>query len=504
MKKRHKLLFIILLVILLLFLIKIKKLSVDEYAPNFMALGLAGVDKENYTNQLNELLLKENMSDFAKADIYLILGRLNFDKNLICKSVDIYDKISTPNSEEKALIYETIASIGCGKNKKEYYQKAADLWKELGNSFRANLDKSLAENKQLEFVYIPFALDESNKEKIEKWNKITIGSSEFRLNNSDILVSQTDRVTRDWLSYQFQPIYSQNLLTVFSERLYLNQTELLPEIGWHEGARIKELKQIGLNHKIASGTIVIKINDKWYAPDEKGVFRFEILPDKVFYPTTRFLKPDIAVIIDTHGISALVEQAIRYNATVVVGCCDYPDKIKAAKYLSDRGIKIICFTDRFLPDILFQDKNILGSPPIKQENGSFVLGNQPIVIKKQDTVIAMDVSPESNNNTILYYDTPARYFKQLQKIININVIYIPITDFNQMNKIIESAENLNTNIIAVRVFNSDDYSKVKEWLEKSKEHKAVLFHSTAYPYGYKLFKEFPEQTSFDDINPIIE
>jgi len=28
-----------------------------------------------------------------------------------------------------------------------------------------------------------------------------------------------------------------------------------------------------------------------------------------------------------------------------------------------------------------------------------------------------------------------------------------------------------------------------------------LFHSEAYPYGYKLYREFPYQVTFDDVMP---
>ena len=32
----------------------------------------------------------------------------------------------------------------------------------------------------------------------------------------------------------------------------------------------------------------------------------------------------------------------------------------------------------------------------------------------------------------------------------------------------------------------------------------VLFHTAVYPDGYKLFFEFPAQTSFGDIKPVFE
>ncbi len=104
---------------------------------------------------------------------------------------------------------------------------------------------------------------------------------------------------------------------------------------------------------------------------------------------------------------------------------------------------------------------------------------------------------------IQYYDTPARYFKNLEKSIKLNIEYVEITDFNQMNKIIDKAEKEKATVIAVRIFNSNDYNAAKQWLENDKNNKAILFHSISYPYGYKLLKEFPKQTTFDDINPEI-
>ena len=500
-KKILKYLFTGIFIIIMMFIMEpfvTDKLDVDLNSENIdfsSILGQAGIEKENYIVDL-ESKLDSNISDFAKADIYLIVGRLKKDKFMICQSVAHYDLTPTSDPELLALAYETIASLNCGQDSKRYYKDAAKIWKKLGNEFRAELDLSLAENNPLSFIY-NLSEEKTTTRKITDWNQITIGKSKIILDSSDILVSQTDRVSRDWLSAQIQSPYSKDLLSVFSEQFTLSEQELQKEIGWHEGARIQEiLKNTGLTHNTAAGTIVIKINNSWYAPDENGVFRFEVLPDKIAYPTTRFLKPGIAIIIDTHGISSLVEQSIRYNATAVVGCCDSKGKIQAAKYLAEKDIKVICFTDRFLPDAMFQ-KNILGSPPIRQN----ILGNQPITIKKTDKIIAANAT--SDIYALQYYDTSARYFKNLEKSLNIDVEYITITNFNQTDKLIKAAKKQNANIIAARIFNKEDYLEVSRWLSESKQHKAILFHSTSYPYGYRLFKEFPAQTTFDDINPII-
>ena len=32
-------------------------------------------------------------------------------------------------------------------------------------------------------------------------------------------------------------------------------------------------------------------------------------------------------------------------------------------------------------------------------------------------------------------------------------------------------------------------------------NRLILFHSEAYPYGYKLYREFSKQVTFDDTMP---
>jgi len=475
---------------------------IDLYARNHnfsWELKATGTNKSEYIKNLFEQINKTE-SNFGKGDIYLILGRLTNNQTLLCKAIDFYKKAETSKLEEEALILETIASIDCGNHPKEYLLNASIIWKKLGNKFRAELDRKLASFEPIDFELDPYPIPKINKTINGK--EIIIGNSSFVLDSSDILVSQTDRVTRDWLSYQLNlSPYSTELLIVFSERLYLPEAELLSEIGWHEGARIKELKKTQLTHKIASGTIAVKINDSWYAPDEKGIFRFEVPLDKILYPTTRFLREDIALIIDTHGINMIVEQAVRYRASAVIGCCDGVGKIRAAKYLSDKGIKVICPTDKYVPLLLMSGSSVLGSPPIKLIPTEVILGGRPIIIRTDEKIIVQDVADYTTVQS--YYDTPARYFKILNQIVDIDPIYIPMNSENQIRKILDSADFIGSNVIAVRIYSMDDYLAVKTWLDSDPRHKAILFHSISYPSGYRLFEEFPFQTSFDDINPII-
>jgi len=478
----------------------------DSYGSKYdlgFVLDRTGDSREQYIKNA-DILLDTNISSFAKGDMSLVIGRLRKNPVQICSSIEFYELAvaeSAENSEERAILYETIASIGCKKNKRTFLINASRIWAILGNEFRANLDAELAEGNELDLQFSVLPLSVPKKTKIEWASSVTIGGSSIKVSRNDLIVSQTDRVTRDWLSYSvYSSPFSEDILKVFYERLKYPDDELLLEIGWHEGGRILELKEIGAKHFVASGTVVAKKDNKWYASDENGIFKFEVPIDKILYPTTRFLRDDIAIIIDTHGINTLVEQAVRNKADVVIGCCDHPGKIKAAQYLADKGINVICFTDKYLPWVLGSNQSILGSPPLKKEGNSYILGGRPIEIPEGSIIIAEDVGDYSAVQS--YYDTPARYFRELEKMIDLDVSYVSLMKMNQTGRITSLAREKNARVIGVRVYNIDDYQHVRDWLSESTANIAVMFHSTSYPFGYKLFTEFPEQTTFDDINPV--
>ncbi|MFH1511335.1 MAG: hypothetical protein ABIF10_06595 [Candidatus Woesearchaeota archaeon] len=442
-------------------------------------------------------LLDENfVVPQAKADSLLAAGRLTKNKSLVCGSVALFKRFNTTNPEEKAIIYETIASLGCGAFRPYYYWKAARIWRQINNDFRSRLDLRLALGLSPEIRFDPFvSIDSKDRYNAEK---IVIGKTGIAVTNSDLLLAQSDRVTRDWYGFQLNDSpFSSNLLTVFSERLYYPADELTT-LGWHEGGRLNEL--VGIRRKIAVGTLIAEMNGTWYAPDENGIFRFSVPMDKALYPTNRFLREDLLMVVDTHGVNMQVEQALRYNATVVVGCCDYPGKVDAAKYLATKNVKVVCFTDRFLPDLIGQDLSIVGSPPIRKTEKGFVIGAQVVEIDVDEIVVAQGVA----NYSVVqqYYDTPARYFAKLHDMTGINVVFYNISSTNQTQSLFNFAESANSSVVALRVFSKEDYKAASSWLGKNENNRLILFHSSPYPYGYRLFFEFPVQTSFDDINPL--
>ncbi len=473
----------------------------DPYAQN---IDFTITTKAAGTNMtlLVEQLEKIEGDNFAKADAKLVIGRLTDNETQICESLAYYDKINSTNHEELALVYETSASLGCGRNREAFLNIAAKEWRLAGNKWRADLLEKLAKGR-LKIKFEQNILETTITPNLTTTNATTaiIGKTTITLNSSSKIISQEDRVYRDWLSGQIANPYGPKLLTTFSERSTYNQTELLPEIGWHEGARIQELKTINLTHIPAVGTLVARNGQKWYAPDEKGVFRFEVPIDKISYPTTRFLRRDLAVIIDTHGVNMLVEQAIRQKANAVIGCCDHPAKIQAAEYLSSKGISVICYTDKYVNLAIGHNLSIVGSPPITIKDDKAIIGNKPMRITTNDKILAIN----STNDTyaIWYYQTPTSYFETLTKAIPLDVTYFTINDFGQMEQAAQKAREINANILATRVFNSDDYNSVKKWLDEDISRKAILFHSASYPYGQKILEEY-SQTTFNDPNPILK
>ncbi len=472
----------------------------------------AGLNVPRLLNQLEEIAGNEKADPWARGDATLIIGRLTQNDTRICESLPFYDKINSTNPEEMALVYETSASLGCGRNRAAFLRAAATEWRATGNTFRAEILDKLAKSARQKINFDQNAITANTTiitgyktpitPQLPKTSAIAviIGNTAITLDSNSTIISQDDRVYRDWLGGQLASPYGPTLLSTFSERLTYNQTELLPEIGWHEGGRVKELKAINLTHIPAVGTLVARHKDRWFAVDNNGTFRFEVPLDKLSYPTTRFLRRDLAVIIDTHGVNMLVEQAMRYNATAVISDCDHPGKVYAAQYLSKHGTPVACFPDKYTFLALGHNLSLVGSPPMAITGDKAVIGNRPVKITLKDKIVAANSTDTAY--ALWYYQTPASYFDALTKAIPLNVTYVSMDKFGQMDMVTEKAREINADIIATRVFNSKDYSAVKQWLDEDSTRKVILFHSASYPYGQKIFREYSNQSTFDDPNPI--
>ncbi|RMD58093.1 hypothetical protein D6825_02020, partial [Candidatus Woesearchaeota archaeon] len=299
---------------------------------------------------------------------------------------------------------------------------------------------------------------------------------------------------------QLASYWGPEILVSFSERLSYSPVDLREDVGWHEGGRVRDLLRINISHAPAVGTLAARMNGRWFAVDDKGVFRFEVPIDKVSYPTARFLRRDLAVLMDTHGVNMLVEQSLRNNVSLVVSDCDHPGKVYAAKYLSDRGVDVACFPDKYVFLALGHNLSLVGSPPLIVRNDSAVIGGRGVYLQAGDSVVVTNATDEKY--ALWYYQTPASYFDALMHSLPLNATFVELNDFDQMGRVVREARKRGVDFIATRVFSRSDYDVLKGWLSENASRKAILFHSASYPYGQLLFREFVNQTSFDDPNPV--
>ncbi|HJX36680.1 MAG TPA: hypothetical protein VJ280_06950, partial [Dehalococcoidales bacterium] len=271
---------------------------------------------------------------------------------------------------------------------------------------------------------------------------------------------------------------------------------------WHEGKKIREL--VGLTKAKAvsvTGTKAKRIGDAWYAPDAKGIYRFKISEDKIYNFPTNFVLDDKNVIVnDTHGISALAWDAL--DANLVIGCGDSQGKMDAAFYLAEQGVNVYAPTDRYIGQLIGADTKgiVIGSAPVKKRGHQAIIGDQPVSIDPEETIV---VSNTQGHYPLQYYDAPYRYFKALAEYIQkpLKIVPVEVKEYGKADVVIAEARKTGAQVIGIRVWGKQEHDAVAAWLTENSNHRAVLFHSAVYPEGYKLFFEFPKQTSFGDTRP---
>ena len=398
-----------------------------------------------------------------------------------------------------------LANLAFGLVTKEpfYILEALSLFSAAESIFSEPRKKELARygaqyTKQLLSGKFPDTQDDkSTLERIEikrtplhagKFTKIIIGKSTIEINKKTRIKAQVDRVTRDWL---------------MASNVTADPSEIKKEniVSWHEGEKIREIIELsGAKVSPVWGTKARKFGDAWYSPDDKGIYRFLLSEDKVYnYPTNLIANENMVFINDTHGISALAWDSS--DVDLVVGCGDYEGKIEAAYYLAEKGIHVYMPTDRFLAGLMgTQTKGvIIGSAPVKRTINGAVIGNQPITIDADETVI---VSTSTGGYPLQYYDTPYRYFKELETHIDkpMHIIAVPVSEYGKASSIVVEARKRKAKLIGIRVWGKEEHDAVSEWLKEDRNNRAILFHSAVYPEGYRLFFEFPQQTTFGDIH----
>jgi hypothetical protein len=324
------------------------------------------------------------------------------------------------------------------------------------------------------------------------FRKIILGRSAIRVNKNALIKTQVDRVTRD---------------SVLAFRANGEPWDYKEDDHFysHEGAKLTELGEY-TNSRVVPvwGMKATKIGERWYAPDAAGLPRFEIAEDKVNnYPSTIVVDDHTAIVNDTHGISAIAWDAL--DASLVVGCGDHPGKMDAAYYLAERGVNVYVPFDRFLGFLIGTrtKATIIGSAPIKKTADGAEIGSQPVAIDIDEPIVVSNASPRY---PLRYYDTPYRYFTLLSDYIRkpLKITDIEVAQYGKATNVVDATRRAGARVLGIRVKSAEEHDAVAAWLKEDSTHRAVLFHTAGYRDGYKLFAEFPAQTTFGDIQPVFE
>lgn len=375
----------------------------------------------------------------------------------------------------------------CGLDTRRYFQHGAEAAAQSGLKSEASVLRALARSQSLSFgdeeIRGSLAVPPNPK-------YVVLGESTIRLQPGMRVGAQVDRVMRDWVSAQMKWSVSE-------------QPVARPLIEYHEGALVKRmLELVQLQLIPLPGALVSRKDGKWYAADEQGVFRFHVLDDKMRYPTTH-VAGDAGWIEDTHGISAMVPQAVERRAQLVIGCGDSEGKIKAAYHLASLGVHVFLPGDRYADALLGYDAPgvILGGAPIHQVGDTAVIGSQPVRFQLAETIVVEDTKKVF---PMQYYDAPARYFRALARHVPLRLVFVDVDAPGQIRRVLDRAGQEHASAVAVRVMTEWEDADLRAWLRADKHRRAVLFHSSLYPYAQPLFSDFPAQVTFGDLHPRFE
>lgn len=322
---------------------------------------------------------------------------------------------------------------------------------------------------------------------------IVVGTSYIKVPSNATVVTQVSRVVRD--------VESNYRTNVPADHRPSNPSDLVP---WMEGARVSELMKYANVTVIPAVNVPIKkIKDRYFGPDDKGNFVFEVDPSKVSPRLAQRVNEDTWNAVDTHGMNVLVPEAMKDHAYLAIACGDLKGKAEAEAYMAKNGINCYAPCDRFTSSIMpyHGPGTILGGEPIRQlkDGSGAVIGAQPLYFSTKEKIIVQTTTKVYPDQ---YCDTPKRFFSNLQKAYNINLnINVVDASVGETGKVIAEARKTGANVIGVRVLNNNDKKPVEDWLKENKNHKAILFHSASYEPGYSLFFEFPEQVTGQDPAP---
>lgn len=390
------------------------------------------------------------------ADRKFILARVRNSRAALCGARESFNALRTKemNPGRALLVEETLAftAAECGADPGPAFVGAALAAGVVGQEWKASVYREMARGR-----FRPRFGEQSIRTRLRApsgTRTYILGESVIRASAGWKLAVQMDRVTRDWISQHIP--YDLSGGPPVPAAIY----------GSHEGSRIRDILNASpVTVFPIEGVLVARKGERWYAPDNRGIFRFEVLPDKVQYPATRSYG-DLALLVDTHGISSLVEASLRLDAKLALGCGDHPEKMKAAFYLATRGVDVYFPCDRSIGDVLGYEAlgTIIGSAPVRASAGNAVIGDQPVEFSVDETIVVQDTRADSG---AIYYDAAAHYFRRLSEALPLRLEIITVDASGETANIIKKAEELGASAIALRVMTEADAASVRAWLAAS-------------------------------------
>ena len=339
---------------------------------------------------------------------------------------------------------------------------------------------------------------------------LVLGATKIVVPRGAVVGVQVDRVIRDihWTPSEMDA-------SVPADRVPKGPAQVVP---YMEGSLAADLMRIAGVSLLPLTPALVKLDPKQpgygHAADADGNHRFLIDSSKIEYATARRIAPDLVELPDTHGFASVAATGARAKPFLVMACMDMPSKAAGALHLAERGIHAYGSTDRFGYELLGyrllrpDAGTVIGSAPIRAgTNGGAVIGDQPIEIRLGETIVAQWTDRQTY--PWQYNDSAWRYFAALDDLYGLGLDLVKVSaDAGALEKLIAVARERNASVVAVRVgkANSEDETRhdaqvLSRWLREDSRRRAVLFHTAAYEAGYKLFFDFPKQTTFGDLDP---
>jgi hypothetical protein len=451
---------------------------------------------EGYDPKLREQVMEfyqqfDSTDPFVKADAGYILWRAGGNPN--CDSRALYQQAATQSEDpyRRMLAQGALGLSGpeCGWDSGSGLSEAAVAARQAGLEGTAELLRQASQKElvpRLEETEIRSSLGAPAGAQT-----MILGASAIEVQPGMRVGAQVDRTARDWISFQMrwdltgQPAPATAL------------------VDYHEGKLLKALLGVApVEVYPLAGALAARVGEGWRAADETGAFRFEVLNDKLQYPTSHSAG-NLAWLVDTHGLSAVAGQAVERKMELVVGSADGESDARAAFHLAQKGIHAVFPGDRYQEMLVGYEGSgvLLGTAPVKREGQRALIGGQPVRFSLKEIIVAQDTQAAL---PAAYYDAPARYFRRLNEFVPLAVEYVPVDGSNQIERVLNRAAQLRATAVGVRVATNYEYDRLREWLQRSPANRAILFHSGLYPYAQPLFEEFPQQVTFGDLRPRFE